>query len=221
MSGVLRYLARCRRLCHRAAARRGVDRRRARVAHPPAVRSRHARWSATRSSASPARSRSPPEPIVLFALLLVGLKLMVGAFLLAALFSAAYEKMRFGAIRRRDARRRAVHLGARQRRRPRCPACCTAASCWSRLIGELMLCVIASGLAIYGRGYLVQGESSRVRPARAGPLVRRAPSSVIPSLLFLQQEAEHRVGVVVRLLDIGDVRGVEHASCWRPGCVCG
>ena len=38
----------------------------------------------------------PSESIVLFALMLVGLKFMVGAFLLAALFSAAYEKIHFG-----------------------------------------------------------------------------------------------------------------------------
>ena len=29
------------------------------------------------------------------------------------------------------------------------------------VIGELMLCVIASGLAIYGRGYLVQAKNCR------------------------------------------------------------
>jgi hypothetical protein len=38
----------------------------------------------------------PVDAIVVFALLLVGLKFMVGAFLLASLFAAAYEKINFG-----------------------------------------------------------------------------------------------------------------------------
>jgi hypothetical protein len=37
------------------------------------------------------------------------------------------------------------------------------------VIGELMLCVIASGLAIYGRGYVVKEEQPR--PTRPEPVI--------------------------------------------------
>ena len=39
----------------------------------------------------------------------------------------------------------------------------------NEVIGELMLCLIASGLAIYGRGYLVRAELPRL--TRPGPVV--------------------------------------------------
>jgi hypothetical protein len=110
----------------------------------------------------------PPETIVLFALMLVGLKFMVGAFLLAALFSAAYEKIHFGSSE--DAMLDVALLTS---------AIATVASALPGLlhggelllsvIGELMLCVIASALAIYGRGFLVKEELQR--PTRNEPVV--------------------------------------------------
>jgi hypothetical protein len=40
------------------------------------------------------------------------------------------------------------------------------------LIGELMLCVIASALAIYGRGFVI-ADNERPRPVRPAPVVIR------------------------------------------------
>jgi hypothetical protein len=108
------------------------------------------------------------DMIVLFALMLVGLKFMVGAFLLAALFSAAYEKIHFGSSD--DAMLDVALLTS---------ALATVASALPGLmhggelllsvIGELMLCVIASALAIYGRGFLVKTEL--LPPVRIEPAV--------------------------------------------------
>ena len=39
----------------------------------------------------------------------------------------------------------------------------------TEIVGELMLCLIASGLAIYGRGFLVKDELPR--PTRAETVV--------------------------------------------------
>ncbi len=110
----------------------------------------------------------PSESIVLFALMLVGLKFMVGALLLAALFSAAYEKIHFGSSD--DAMLDVALLTS---------AIATVASALPGLthggelllsvIGELMLCVIASALAIYGRGFLVKEELPP--PTRSEPVV--------------------------------------------------
>jgi hypothetical protein len=109
----------------------------------------------------------PSEMTVLFALMLVGLKFMVGAFLLAALFSAAYEKIHLGSTD--DAMLDVALLTS---------ALATVASALPGLmhggelllavIGELMLCVIASALAIHGRGFLVKTELPppvRIEPA--------------------------------------------------------
>ena len=108
------------------------------------------------------------ESIVLLALMLVGLKFMVGALLLAALFSAAYEKIHFGSSD--DAMLDVALLTS---------AIATVASALPGLthggelllsvIGELMLCVIASALAIYGRGFLVKEELPP--PTRSEPVV--------------------------------------------------
>jgi len=110
----------------------------------------------------------PSETVVLFALMLVGLKFMVGAFLLAALFSAAYQKIHFGSSD--DAMLDVALLTS---------AIATVASSLPGLlhggelllsvIGELMLCVIASALAIYGRGFLVKPELPP--PVRTEPAV--------------------------------------------------
>ena len=105
----------------------------------------------------------PPHAIFPLAKLLAGLKLMVGAFLLAALTGAALDKAR---SRGCDDAAFDVALFA--------AALASAAAALPGLlhggellvapIGELMLCLIASALAVYGRGYLVREELPPVRP---------------------------------------------------------
>jgi hypothetical protein len=94
----------------------------------------------------------PPENILKLAHLLVGLKLLLGAYLLAAVISAVYERLRYGASGD-EMLDLGLFLSA--------VASIIAASpvfegeALQRLIGELMLCAIASGLASYGRGFRV------------------------------------------------------------------
>ncbi len=91
-----------------------------------------------------------------------------------------------------------------------------AASCCNAVIGELMLCLIASGLAIYGRGYLVRQELPR--PMRPEPVV---VTRQLIFRLFLREEAEHRVGVVVLALDVRDMRRIEHRHAGARNAACG
>jgi hypothetical protein len=95
----------------------------------------------------------PPENILKLAHLLVGLKLLLGAYLLAAVISAVYERLRFGASGD-EILDLGLFLSA--------VASIVAASPvfgdgepLQRLIGELMLAAIASALASYGRGFRV------------------------------------------------------------------
>jgi hypothetical protein len=105
-----------------------------------------------------------PETIVVLALVLCGLKLMVGTLLLAAVFAAAYEKHTFGTTD--DAMLDvALLVSAIATVASAPPAIVYGGSFLLEIIGELMLCAIASALAIYGRGYLVKEEIPRpVRP---------------------------------------------------------
>jgi hypothetical protein len=114
----------------------------------------------------------PSEYIVPFAKLLAGLKFMVGAFLLAAIIGALYEKARYG--RCDDATLDvalfvasiAALIGA-------LPGLLHGGTLLVGTIGELMLCVIANWLAIQGRGYLIANERPKpVRPA-AGYAISR------------------------------------------------
>jgi len=110
----------------------------------------------------------PSETIVFFALLLVGLKFMVGAFLLAALFGAAYEKIHFGATD--DAMLDvALFTSALATIASALPGLTHGGELLLLVIGELMLCVIASALAIYGRGFLV--KDALPPPVRTEPAV--------------------------------------------------
>jgi hypothetical protein len=110
----------------------------------------------------------PSETIVLFALMLVGLKFMIGAFLLAALFSAAYQKIHFGSSD--DAMLDvALFTAAIATIASSLPGLVHGGELLLPVIGELMLCVIASGLAIYGRGFLAKEELPR--PVRSDPVV--------------------------------------------------
>jgi hypothetical protein len=92
-----------------------------------------------------------------FAHLLAGLKLMVGALLFTALVGAIYEKVRFGASD--DALLDvALFTAGLASVCAALPGLIQGGVPLQEVIGELMLCLIASRLAIYGRGYLVQDD---------------------------------------------------------------
>jgi hypothetical protein len=94
--------------------------------------------------------------------LLAGLKLMVGALLLTAVVGAIYEKLRWGTCD--DAILDvALFTAGIASVLAALPGLIYSGEPLQQVIGELMLCVIASRLAIYGRGYLVQNDL--VRPA--------------------------------------------------------
>jgi hypothetical protein len=110
----------------------------------------------------------PDGMMVLFALMLVGGKLMVGALLLAGLFAAAYEKYNFGSTD--DAMLDvALFVAALATIASALPGIIHGGELLLSVIGELMLCVIASSLAIYGRGYVVRPELPR--PTRPEPAI--------------------------------------------------
>jgi len=111
-----------------------------------------------------------PQSALVFALLLVCLKLMVGAFLLATVMCAVYERLRWGSCD--DAMLDvALLIAALASAASALPGLTHGGEMLNEIIGELMLCLIASGLAIYGRGYLVQDELPR--PTRPEPVVIR------------------------------------------------
>lgn len=113
-----------------------------------------------------------PQSALVFALLLVCLKLMVGAFLLATFMCAVYERLRWGSCD--DAMLDvALLIAALASTASALPGLTHGGEMLQEIIGELMLCLIASGLAIYGRGYLAKDEWSQpIR--RAEPVVIRA-----------------------------------------------
>ena len=93
-----------------------------------------------------------PQPALVFAPLLVCLKLMVGAFLLATIMCAVYERLRWGSCD--DAMLDvALLISALARAASALPGLTHGGEMLNEIIGELMLCLIASGLAIHGRGY--------------------------------------------------------------------
>ena len=109
-----------------------------------------------------------PQSALVFALLLVCLKLMVGAFLLATLMCAVYERLRWGSCD--DAMLDvALLISALASAASALPGLTHGGEMLNEIVGELMLCLIASGLAIYGRGHLVQDELPKpARPQEAG-----------------------------------------------------
>ena len=109
-----------------------------------------------------------PQSVLLFALLLVALKLLVGAFLLATLVCVAYEKLRWG-ISDDAMLDVALFIAAMASAASALPGLTHGGELLQGVVGELMLCLIASGLAIYGRGYLVLQELPRpTRPQESG-----------------------------------------------------
>ena len=107
----------------------------------------------------------PQYAILPLAKLLAGLKFMVGAFLLAAVIGAACDKARSRGCD--DATLDvALFVAALASIAAALPGLLHGGDLLVASIGELMLCLIASGLAVYGRGYLVREELPRpVRPA--------------------------------------------------------
>src|SRR4051812_44852586 len=106
-----------------------------------------------------------PEYVLTFAQLLAGLKFMVGAFLLVALIGVLVTKVRLGFCD--DAMLDvALFIAALASIVAALPGLMHGGELLVPSIGELLLCVFASGLAIYGRGYLIGQERPRlVRPA--------------------------------------------------------
>jgi hypothetical protein len=115
-----------------------------------------------------------PQSALLFALLLVWLKLMVGAFLLATFMCAVYERLRWGSCD--DAMLDvALLISALASAASALPGLTHGGEMLTEIVGELMLCLIASGLAIYGRGYLAQEELPRpTRPQESAAIIRLA-----------------------------------------------
>jgi hypothetical protein len=109
-----------------------------------------------------------PQSALLLALLLVCLKLMVGAFLLATFMCAIYERLRWGFCD--DAMLDvALLVAALASAASALPGLTHGGEMLTEIVGELMLCLIASGLAIYGRGYLVKDElPAPTRPRETG-----------------------------------------------------
>jgi hypothetical protein len=98
-----------------------------------------------------------PQSALLFSLLLVCLKLMVGALLLATFMCAIYERLRWGSCD--DAMLDvALLVAALASAASALPGLTHGGEMLTEIVGELMLCLIASGLAIYGRGYLAKEE---------------------------------------------------------------
>ena len=105
----------------------------------------------------------PSDAVLGFAQLLAGLKFMVGAFLLTALIGAVRDKIRYGSCD--DAMLDvALFTAALASIAGALPGLLHGGELLQGTIGELMLCLIASALAIHGRGYLVREE--RPRPER-------------------------------------------------------
>ena len=105
-----------------------------------------------------------PDHILQFAHLLGGLKFMVGALLLVALVGTVVEKVRFGSCD--DALLDvALFVAALASVAGALPGLLYGGPLLQTSVGEMILCVAASALAIYGRGYLIRQEIPRpVRP---------------------------------------------------------
>jgi hypothetical protein len=112
----------------------------------------------------------PSQHLLQFAHLLAGLKFMVGAFLLLALIDAVVEKVRFGSCD--DAMFDvALFVAAIASVAGAAPGLVHGGELLQATIGELVLCLAASGFAIYGRGYVIRDERPcPVRPPAYGAI---------------------------------------------------
>ena len=100
---------------------------------------------------------------------LAGLKLMVGALLLAAVVMAVNDKVRLGKCD--DAMLDvALFVSAMASVAASVPGLAIGGEALRQVIGELMLCIIASALAIQGRGY-VAPDRELPQPVRPQPLI--------------------------------------------------
>jgi len=104
----------------------------------------------------------PPDFIFMFAQLLAGLKFMVGAFLFVALVAAKRDDAILDV---------ALFVAALASIGAALPGLIHGGDLLLAPIGELMLCLIASALAIFGRGYLLRDE----RPLPTRPSFGYAP----------------------------------------------
>jgi len=112
-----------------------------------------------------------PQSALVFALLLVCLKLMVGALLLATVMCAIYERLRWGSCD--DAMLDvALLVSALASAASALPGLTHGGEMLNEIIGELMLCLIASGLAIYGRGYLATDDLPQPTRPRETAVIR-------------------------------------------------
>jgi hypothetical protein len=99
----------------------------------------------------------PSRHILQFAHLLAELKLMVGVLLVVALVGAVVEKVRFGSCD--DALLDvALFVAALASVAGALPGLIHGGTLLLGSLGEMILCVAASGFAIYGRGYLIAVE---------------------------------------------------------------
>jgi len=114
-----------------------------------------------------------PQAALLFSLLLVCLKLMVGALLRKTFLCAIYERLRWGWCD--DAMLDvALLISALASAASALPGLTHGGEMLTEIVGELMLCLIASGLAIYGRGYLAKEELPRATRPQETAAVRIA-----------------------------------------------
>jgi hypothetical protein len=102
-----------------------------------------------------------PAGVMNMALALAGMKLMISAFLLLTVSVASYEWRRFGASDNAmlDV---GIFLSAVASAIAALPVMAQGGIPLQAALGEMLLCVIASGLAWYGRGYMAPAVSTRV-----------------------------------------------------------
>lgn len=113
----------------------------------------------------------PAGQTVALAQLLAALKLLIGTFLFVTLMSAVHDKLRFGACD--DAMLDVgLFLSVVASVAAALPGFALGGSALQAVVGELMLALIASALAVFGRGYLTREELPP--PQRPAFLIVRA-----------------------------------------------
>jgi cytochrome bd-type quinol oxidase subunit 1 len=100
-----------------------------------------------------------PESTLKLAHMLVGVKLLLGAYLVASLVGAVYERLRWGASGD-EMLDLGLFLSAIASIVAASPVLADAGALRAA-VGELLLCAMASGLAAFGRGWRVPGTHVR------------------------------------------------------------